>query len=98
MPDSRIEISEVGRLGYMSDVGPISFKPLAVVTVVSWAAGAAAVGAAGAAGVLVSPEASAAPAAASASAPAARVWAKGLIERVSPGDTARRAERPPRPD
>ena len=33
IPESQIEISEVGRLGYASDVGPISFKPLAIVGV-----------------------------------------------------------------
>ena len=37
IPASQIEASEVGRLGYASDVGPISFKPLAIVGVRSHA-------------------------------------------------------------
>jgi glycerate 2-kinase len=37
IPESQIEASEVGRLGYASDVGPISFKPLAIVGVRSHA-------------------------------------------------------------
>jgi len=37
IPESQIEISEVGRLGYATDVGPISLTPLAVVGVHSHA-------------------------------------------------------------
>jgi glycerate 2-kinase len=37
IPESQIESSEVGRLGYASDVGPISFKPLVIVGVRSHA-------------------------------------------------------------
>jgi len=37
IPESQIEISDVGRLGYASDVGPISLTPLAVVGVHSHA-------------------------------------------------------------
>ncbi len=35
VPESRIETSEVARVGYASDVGPISLKPLAIVGVQS---------------------------------------------------------------